>query len=362
MRALIILVIGSWLAVGADLIAPAQAEEAPVYVNAEIVRVNDGARTLVYRDGKGEKTAAVDSAILPDLAKLQRGDKVILTSRVVRSDAGETRFVTGVRRTTPSAGTPETGKERTLSPLRVMNTDPGARMVTVVDEAGVTQVLAVRGEGVRELSRLKPGDTVVLSLGPEPGVKAGGDVVVRIRTVEPTATAPPSGSGSGVQPGDPIVIAPNPPANPGGGIPVERVTESIPSLPPPPTAAVVVPRPAVPATAVVNVSEAALRSFETSAAGLAVQAGYLERDFSAFRETCLREPGPSPSARPDWARLFDGSILPQGDDACRQTHEQLVSRAQKFKADLAEVTQEARRAGVQPGQIREVLQRHNMDI
>ena len=112
MRALIILAMGSWLAVGADLAAPAQAEEVPVYQNAEIVRVDSGARTLVYRDTGGEKTIAVDSAILPELAKLQRGDKVILTSRVVRSDAGETRFVTAFRRTTPSAGTTHGHRQR----------------------------------------------------------------------------------------------------------------------------------------------------------------------------------------------------------------------------------------------------------
>jgi hypothetical protein len=73
------------------------------------------------------------------------------------------------------AGAPE----RTV-PLRVADADPGARFITLVDSAGVTRVFPVRGEAARVLPRLRPDDEVILTLGPEPGVSAGPEVVLRI--------------------------------------------------------------------------------------------------------------------------------------------------------------------------------------
>jgi hypothetical protein len=73
------------------------------------------------------------------------------------------------------AGAPE----RTV-PLRVADADPGARFITLVDAAGITRVFPVRGDAARMLPRLRPDDEVVLTLGPEPGISGGPEVVLRI--------------------------------------------------------------------------------------------------------------------------------------------------------------------------------------
>ena len=80
--------------------------------------------------------------------------------------------------------------ERTTGRLLVASADPGARLITFADATGVTRVLPVRGEAERTLSRLRPGDEVALSVGPEPGVVGGPDVVLDIQTLPPS---PPAG-------------------------------------------------------------------------------------------------------------------------------------------------------------------------
>jgi hypothetical protein len=105
MKALIILLVGPWLA-GAPAAGAVRAENGvntATYSNVEVVRVNETTRTLVYRDGSGEKTVAVDSTLFPQLSRFKRGDTVLLTTRIVRTAAGETRLVTEVRPTSPSS-------------------------------------------------------------------------------------------------------------------------------------------------------------------------------------------------------------------------------------------------------------------
>jgi hypothetical protein len=104
---IVVLLVGPWLAGAPAVRAESGVDTATysnaTYSNAEVVRVNETARTLVYRDGSGQKTVAVDRTLFPEFSRLKRGDKVLLTTRVIRTSAGETRFVTEVRPTSPSS-------------------------------------------------------------------------------------------------------------------------------------------------------------------------------------------------------------------------------------------------------------------
>jgi hypothetical protein len=109
---IVVLLVGPWLAGAPAVRAESGVDTATystatysnaTYSNAEVVRVNDTARTLVYRDGSGQKTVAVDRTLFPEFSRLKRGDKVLLTTRVISTAAGETRFVTEVRPTSPSS-------------------------------------------------------------------------------------------------------------------------------------------------------------------------------------------------------------------------------------------------------------------
>jgi hypothetical protein len=107
MKALIILLVGPWLA-GAPAVRAESGVNSATYSNAtysnvEVVRVSETTRTLVYRDGSRDKTVAVDSALFPQVSRFKRGDTVLLTTRIVRTAAGETRLVTEVRPTSPSS-------------------------------------------------------------------------------------------------------------------------------------------------------------------------------------------------------------------------------------------------------------------
>jgi len=287
MKALRLLLVGSLLLFASG---PTKAEDAPAYVNAEVVRYDKNAHTLAFRGSRGEEKLAVDEAIIPTVIKLKNGDKVILTTRVVSSnEKGEVKIVTEVRPASETSG------------------EPGKATAYVAPPAAV------------------------------------------VAAPPPVITVPKT-----------VVVTPGPAPNPAGGIPVNAIS-GIPSIPyptPPPTAVVVAAQ--VPAGA--TAEEKAFLEFEATAAAKALEAADIDLSWAAFRQTCLKEEGPPPAGRRDWFRLFTGQILPQSDDACRRAHEDLQARAEKFKSDIATLTQEAQKARVLPGRIREVLQRNNIDL
>jgi hypothetical protein len=188
--------------------------------------------------------------------------------------------------------------ERTTGRLVVADADPGARLVTFTDAAGVTHVLPVRGEAQRMLSRLHRGDEVALSIGPEPGVADGPEVVLDIQTF--------------------------------------------------------------PARSTVAGEADALREVQIAAAELATRADEMDREWSAFRETCLSTP--TPSRDREWLRSVETVLPLAGSETCRRAQEDLTRRARRFQADVVVVTAKARGAGVPLIQIRETLKRHEIDI
>jgi hypothetical protein len=78
-----------------------QAVASPMYMNAEVVKVNASARTLTFRTTGGQAVLVTEGEAAASLAGLKRGDKVILAYREAPGSAG--RRITSIRPTTASA-------------------------------------------------------------------------------------------------------------------------------------------------------------------------------------------------------------------------------------------------------------------
>jgi hypothetical protein len=76
-----------------------QAVASPMYMNAEVVKVNASAGTLTFRAAGGQAVLATEGEAVSRLAALKRGDKVILA---YREAPGAGRRITSIRPTTES--------------------------------------------------------------------------------------------------------------------------------------------------------------------------------------------------------------------------------------------------------------------
>jgi hypothetical protein len=78
-----------------------QAVASPMYMNAEVVRVNAPAGTLTFRGTGGQAVLVTEGEARSSLAGLKRGDMVIIAYRDAPAAAG--RRITSIRPTTESA-------------------------------------------------------------------------------------------------------------------------------------------------------------------------------------------------------------------------------------------------------------------
>jgi hypothetical protein len=150
-----------------------------------------------------------------------------------------------------------------------------------------------------------------------------------------------------------------------GGIPFRYVTESVPSVPPPAPAPGLALPPAgvvgVGATADARVVQAA-RDFQIAAAQLAQAADTIDRAWLGHRNVCVNGTPTATSRDREWFRLLDGDLLAPDRDDCRVQREELTRMAQRFREQLQTATSDAEAGGLLPGQIREVLARHRINM
>lgn len=204
-----------------------QAVASPMYMNAEVVRVNAAAGTLTFRGTGGQAVLATEGEASSSLAGLKKGDKVILTYRDAPAAAG--RRITSIRPTTESAA---------------------------------------------------------------PAVARA-------------------------------VVAPAPvaaPARPRGG------------------------------------------SFDSSAFGVAATAGQVDRAWANYRQLCITKDAPVNARGREWFAMLDGSMPRPTDDTCGKSYDTVATAATDFKAQLDKLRATAVAAGVLPGDLRDTLQRYNIDL
>ena len=155
---------------GSTSYTPDRPNEAPTFMNAEVVRVDRASNHITFRSESRETTLTVEGEALTTIGSLHAGDKVLVGYRVTTDASGrETRYVTSVRPASPTSGEPGGRRMAALSAgstvrARVLGYDKGRRRVTVIDENGGLRAIPI-GRGVTGLESLVPGANVSFNLG-----------------------------------------------------------------------------------------------------------------------------------------------------------------------------------------------------
>jgi hypothetical protein len=266
---------------------------APVYINAEVVRVDRSAGTLTFKSESGQTVLTTEGDALSGLDRLRAGDNVILSYRETASGG---RVVTGIRPASATSG------------------EPGPRGTTA---ATVTN--APRG------TVKTPARTVVTATGPGAVVVTEGVPVAAINTPIPSI---PAG--------------------------VQSVTPALPASSVPPVAL-------TPAQLAAN-RALGMRNFDAAVAVIAATASQVDRAWAAHRTLCVEGTDPINSRGREWFALLDGSMPTPTEGQCGQSYAEVARLANAFKAQLDTARETARRSDVLPGDMRESLQRYNIDL
>ena len=161
------------------------------------------------------------------------------------------------------------------------------------------------------------------------------------------------------------------PANAPGG---PAVLQPVPNVGPPtsPTLNVAMP-PATAGTAPDGATAAqaeairaqGVRDFQAATSVLALKANEIDGLWYAFKDLCLGGTTPSgatSSTGREWFVLLGGNgIQAPGDDACRRRLADLTRAGDLFQQQLSVALDDARKADLAPGTVREILQRNRLD-
>lgn len=63
-----------------------------------------------------------------------------------------------------------------------------------------------------------------------------------------------------------------------------------------------------------------------------------------------------------WFHLLDGTIPEPDQDGCRQQYRDMIGRGERLRESIKLAEDAARKAEVQPGRMREALERHRLDL
>jgi hypothetical protein len=298
--------------------------QAPTYINAEVARVDADANTITLKSESGKTVLHVEGEARGSLAGLRQNDKVILAYRVVDDGAGGSRrIVTHIRPASPGSGEPglapakavASAPVRSVAPATVPLAVPGPSEIRTVENA---RIVFVEPAANRITIRDSLGRTHVLvvqeHIRQDLGVLTPGDVV----TV-------------GVQ-GSPERVV--------------QLDRGQVGLPPAELAAI---------------QEGALRAFELTAAQLEVQANAIDGMWLGYQEACLTEP-PATNRSRGWFQLLDGTLPEPDQDGCRQQFQEIIRRGERLRDELKLAEDNARKAEVLPGMLREILVRHRLDF
>jgi hypothetical protein len=280
---------------------PAGGEQvAPVYINAEVVRVDRAAGTLTFKSESGQTVLTTEGDALSGLDRLRAGDNVILS---YRETASGSRIVTGIR------------------PASVTSGEPGPRGTTPVT---VTNPPRTTKTPARTVATKTP-RAVVTAESPNAVV-----------TTE--------------------------------GIPVAAVNQPIPQIPPaaasvtPALPASTVPPPGLTPGQVAANRAIGIRNFDAAVAVIAATASQVDRAWAAHRTLCVEGTEPVNARGREWFGILDGTMPQPTEGQCGSSYAEVARLAHQFKAQLDTARETARRSDVQPGDMRESLQRYNVDL
>jgi hypothetical protein len=272
---------------------PAGGEQvAPVYINAEVVRVDRAAGTLTFKSESGQTVLTTEGEALGGLARLSAGDNVILS---YRETAAGGRIVTGIRPASATSGEP----------------GPRGRAPVTVTSTTRTDVKT-------------PARTVVTTTTPNAVVTSEGLPVSAVNTPIPSIPSGVSGT----------------PALPASSVPPQAMT---------------------PAQLAANRAHG-IRNFDAAVAVIAATASQVDRAWAAHRALCVEGTAPVNALGREWFGVLDGSMTQPTEGQCGQSYAEVARLANQFKAQLDTARETARRSDVLPGDMRESLQRYNVDL
>ena len=107
---------------------------------------------------------------------------------------------------------------------------------------------------------------------------------------------------------------------------------------------------------------AARGSFDGSAFAVASTAGQVDRAWVTHRQLCITQDAPVNARGREWFAVLDGSMPRPTDDTCGQSYDAVAAVARDFETQLDKLRAIAADAGVLPGDLRDTLQRYNIDL
>jgi hypothetical protein len=156
-----------------SVFTPSRRSDAPVFMNGQVVRIDRAAGTITIRNDNGQRVLRLDRQAMAGLGQLRAGSSVIVGLQTTGTGASERSLVTDIRpsgavttapnRVSARASMTSSGA-RSIGTAQVVTVDAAGRRLTVVDSAGATRVLDVRGGAVGTLGTLQSGDTVSLGV------------------------------------------------------------------------------------------------------------------------------------------------------------------------------------------------------
>jgi hypothetical protein len=286
---------------------------------------------------------------------------------------------------TPPSSTPPDRARVAIESVRVVAMNTSRRTLTIDDASGTRRTFAVTKDATGTMRRFKAGDEVVLSYRPGQG---NTKTVTRIEAIgvgsatPPTAVTAPTPVVTGTTATTtttttvtrtPVVTTTTPvvTTQPGGsapgGIPVPSNMAGVPAQMQP------VPNVGAPAptmnVALPPAAPDALRAqgevdLQTATTVLALKANEIDRQWYGYKDQCLKGTTPSGVATTtgrEWFVLLGAGVQQPSDDACRQRLVEMTRAAEQFDQQMDIARDAARRAEVQPGTMREILQRNRLD-
>jgi hypothetical protein len=209
----------------------------------------------------------------------------------------------------------------------VVRVDAKSRVIIIRDPANSQRSLKVESD-VKGLASYKRGDHVVVGLLGEPS--RGEGTVVALRPATPPSVVAPVRSATGSMP-----------TGAGGG-----------AVPPPPE---VGPND-------VPLAPDATTAFVGAVVNVVPRADQLDVLWARFRDTCAVTVRTTYLHGRDWLSVWDNTLtMGNTSDVCVQMRDGIIAFGEPLRNQISTAMEDARRAGVWPGTVRDVLTRYALD-
>jgi hypothetical protein len=201
----------------------------------------------------------------------------------------------------------------------VVSADPSTRLAVLKDANGNTETVEL-DDHVAGFEGIRAGDRVLVTLRDEPGRRRVRSIVRNTATTASVVARPQPVTST--TPGQTGVVADGDPA----------------------------------------VARAALAAYSNQVAALAQEASAIDRLWGAFQAACNPSVDASYDGGRGWFSIWDNQVRADlSSGHCRDLYNQMIDRGEALKAGMNGAEDNARRAFVLPGDLRDVRARYGLD-